>query len=772
MNDPHEAASPNVPWRTLLACTTPAGALDELVCAFEGCGLRALTVEDARGAEPIADARRPGMPDGPADFAVVEVAGEPAWRLTAELSPGFAADLMPRVTVALSGWREARGTLGRADRHSAMRVRELDLVQALGRRAAEARSSTELFHAAVVTLQQGLDLDLALAAHDPGPAREMLAFLGRPIAAPSLERIARSAGEALGWRSEWPVPRRIELDTYDEARGFRPEPVPESVVTLPLMRRGRPVAGLTVVPSDVIDEDRSRLLFSAANQISLHLDRILTVREAEAGRFRSMLDSMPQAVVLADSSLRVVQANRAGERLLVEIGSLSDCDELRAPLDAVLGGSLAVCETEVQLPGGREFDVTLSPLASDHASDPGLVLVLNDVTESRKLQRHVAQSEKMSSLGQMISGVAHELNNPLASILGYAQLLAVTGKDDAQRSRLEVLQQQAERCQKIVNNLLSFARRREPERRPVVLNEVIRSVVSLMGYQLRVADVEIVTELDSSLPPVEGDLHQLQQVLVNLVTNAQHAIRSADERGKVTIRTRPDGERRALLEISDSGPGIPEEIRDKIFDPFFTTKKEGQGTGLGLSLVYGILGNHGATIDVETAPEGRGACFRVVFPVATVHAAPRVSVPEIGRFAPLAAGRILVVDDEESLANMICEVLTEDGHQAQTASNGHEALKHMGRDDFDLIISDVRMPGMGAERLYDEIRRSRPEFQERLLLTTGDTVGSEPEHLVERTGLELLHKPFDLDQLRRRVRAKLDSRPGPSTPRAGLREGS
>jgi CheY-like chemotaxis protein/anti-sigma regulatory factor (Ser/Thr protein kinase) len=353
----------------------------------------------------------------------------------------------------------------------------------------------------------------------------------------------------------------------------------------------------------------------------------------------------------------------------------------------------------------------------------------------------------------MISGVAHELNNPLASIIGYAQLVAATGRDEKLASRLETMRREAERCRRIVENLLSFARRREPESKPLALNQSVRNVCSLLDYQLRVDDVSIETELSPELPTIQGDAHQLEQVLVNLLTNAHHAIRQTGRAGRVWIRTTVDAGG-VLLEIADDGPGIPEAIRSRVFDPFFTTKDPGQGTGLGLSLVYGIVTAHGGTIELQPRSPG-GTVFRLRFEARTASRSERQEPDAVQR--PFRSGRILVVDDEEPLARMICDALSTDGHVAEWASNGQVALERVGQGEFDVIITDLRMPVMDGERLSNELCARRPELASRILLTTGDTLGERAADVAERTGLEVLRKPFDLEELRARVRERLGS---------------
>ncbi len=652
----------------------------------------------------------------------------------------------------------------RSDGHLDARARELGLLQELGRRTAGAETPEALLHVAAELFQRELDLELLVAALDEaGSDGELLAFLARPVADATLEAIAASLTGQPPSRAGRRL-RSRRLEDYDERRGERSRLAPDDVVSLALSRAGRPAGRLGVVLPGPPDEARFRLLNGAANQLSLHLERILTGREREQDRFRAILDSMPQTVLLTDPELNVVQGNRAAEAARARLGlparggRLDRIGDLEGRDLVERLGSDGPAAGELRLADDSIWTVTVT--AETGTGGGGLVWVLTDVTESRRLQQQLAQSEKMSSIGQMISGIAHELNNPLASILGYSQLLRAKAGEGKLAERLDVLHTEATRCQKIVRNLLSFARRHEPERKPLSLNEVVQSVIGLVRYQLKVDDIRVTTDLDRELPLIEGDAHQLQQVLVNLFTNAQHAIRGAGGGGTIEVGTRLSENGRAVLEVRDDGPGIPEPLRDRIFDPFFSTKEVGQGTGLGLSLVYGIVESHGGTISVESEP-GRGTRFRVELPTGTRGAEDRPAAT--AEAAPVTPpGYILVVDDEAPLATLICEALAADGHRVRPVANGREALDCLERERFDLIVSDIKMPVMDGRRLVEEIEARQPSMRDRLLLTTGDTVSLESERFARGSGLPVLHKPFDLDDLRRKVRTRLSrgKRPG------------
>ena len=752
-------------WSRLLRSDSPDDVLEE-IGRWLGSSVHELRLISSSPPETRIGAWREqghGTPSGERRSVVVR--GEPDWKLWARVRD---ADAMPgavdRAALLLEAWRQARGELKRAEGRLAARTRELDVLQSLGRRAAEARTPAELFASTLSVLQPEAELDLALVGCEWEGSPEMTVFLARPFSEPYVEVVAQRASRFLGWSTD-PVARPVttELDAYDSARGARQAFREEDLILLPLMRGGQPVACLLLVPAGEAGEGQLRMLFSASNLLSLHLDRILTVQEAEADRFRSIVDSMPQGVLLADDRLRVLQANRSARQLFAasglpltgELESTLDRLKLRGLVDRVRGGRSTLAEGEAHPEEGRVWSVTVSPLLGRRGLQDGLVLVLSDVTDRRRLQQQLSQADKMSSLGQMISGVAHELNNPLSSILGYAQLLRTTSQDGRLGHRLEILRREAERCRKIVQNLLSFARRHEPERKPLSLNQVVQSAVALLAYQLRVDDIRVRCDLSPDLPSMQGDAHQLEQVLVNLLTNAQQAIRQTEGAGAISLRTEPRGTDAVALEVTDTGPGIPESARGRIFDPFFTTKGPGEGTGLGLSLVYGIVTGHGGSIEAGPGP-GRGTRITVVLPLGEEPREAKTVDRPVAVPKPARRGRILVVDDEEPVARLICDALAVDGHETRRAGDGREALARLAEAEYDLIISDIKMPAMDGERFSEELSRTRPGMARRLVLTTGDTLSDEPDEIVARTGLEVLHKPFDLDELRRLVRARLD----------------
>jgi two-component system NtrC family sensor kinase len=376
-------------------------------------------------------------------------------------------------------------------------------------------------------------------------------------------------------------------------------------------------------------------------------------------------------------------------------------------------------------------------------------------SQTRLVQERLLQSEKMSSVGQLVSGVAHELNNPLTGIMGFAQLLLLKELDEASRKQVETIYAEAERASKIVSNLLTFARRRPAQKEAANLNTLIERVLELRNYDLRVRNIDVVLELEDGLPETMVDTNQIQQVMLNIIINAEQAMRAAGGEGKLRIRSRArDGV--VLLSFSDSGPGMSAETLRRIFDPFFTTKAAGEGTGLGLTISYGIVEEHGGRIWAESDGK-RGTTFCIELPVAAAGAPARRAAPaaEASTASHVANRRILIVDDEESIQKLLTGVLEMDGHQVQLANNGREALDRVGRESFDLIISDIKMPVMSGPDLYRQLRDAGSPLANRLIFITGDTVAPDTRSFLQSVENVVLNKPFRLRDVRETVRQAL-----------------
>ncbi len=381
------------------------------------------------------------------------------------------------------------------------------------------------------------------------------------------------------------------------------------------------------------------------------------------------------------------------------------------------------------------------------------------ISDSQLLQPRLLQTEKMAALGQLVSGIAHELNNPLTSIMGYAQLLLGQGLRPAQLSEARKIFQEAGRARRIVKNLLFFAREAKPERTTVQLNEIIERTLALQSYELNVENIIVERDLDPGLPPTLADPYQLQQVVLNLLVNAEQAILSGRGEGHIWIRTRNRCGDRIRLEVADDGPGIPPEIASRIFEPFFTTKSPGVGTGLGLSIIYGIVHEHGGDVFAENRAKG-GSQFVVELPL--VHAAAEEDVAvDHGANLPRAVlgQRILVVEDEPVVAQLIADTLRENDYAVDIVLDGRAGLSRLASQPYDLTICDLRMPGVDGVAFFEALELTDSPMRRRILFITGDTMARRSMDFLEKHRLPYLAKPFLLEELLLAVSQQLG--PGP-----------
>jgi signal transduction histidine kinase/CheY-like chemotaxis protein len=376
----------------------------------------------------------------------------------------------------------------------------------------------------------------------------------------------------------------------------------------------------------------------------------------------------------------------------------------------------------------------------------------------RSMQARLVQNEKLAAVGQLVSGVAHELNNPLTSVMLYSQMAQHTELDELTRQNLTKVVSEARRAGKIVRGLLDFARQRPPRRETIQVNEVLRLSLDLVAYELRAHNIELEVHLSPDLPKISADPHQLQQVFVNLIQNAWHAMDLAWGGGHLTIWTEvgrskfwtsPDQAGQMVrVCVKDDGPGIAPENISRIFDPFFTTMPEGSGTGLGLSICHGIITEHAGYIWAES-PAGQGASLFIELPVG---AAPQAAVSESSSATDLLDSstekyRILVMDDEPNISAVLAQALQRAEYLVDAVSSGTEGLSRIKDLEYDAIVCDIRMPGFSGLDFYREVEKHDPRLLDRIIFITGDTVNSATRKFIEEKRARYLAKPFEMGDL-------------------------
>ncbi len=532
-----------------------------------------------------------------------------------------------------------------------------------------------------------------------------------------------------------------------------------SVLDAPMVAGGE-VTGLLrigLARPDALDAQKERVFYTVANQISLALEREAAQREAQRAHLASLAESLSDGVVLVDAELRVTSLNEAarqhlsslGGAVAAEGGALDDpalVDLAREALSSQKPTSLRELPASPASVERRYLMAMAAPLAGSNEGSQAVV-ILRDVTEERLMQERLLQSEKMVSVGQLVSGVAHELNNPLTGIMGFAQLLLARDLDESTKRDVNTIHTEAERAAKIVQNLLSFARRKKAEKEMANLNVLLERVLELCSYELAVKDIGLELDLDPRLPETMVDANQIQQVFFNIIINAEHAMVGANGHGTLSVRSWREKDV-VRLTFHDDGPGMAPETLRRIFDPFFTTKETGEGTGLGLTICYGIMEDHGGRIWAESQP-GRGTSFTVELPILEGAQAP--SGPE-EQPEPAAGGRsFLVVDDEESIRRLLGSILRDDGHHVDTAGNGKEALEHLAHRRYDVIVTDIKMPDMDGRSLYQRLLDTDPELARRTIFITGDTVNPDTRDFLRSVTNPCLPKPFGVREVRETI---------------------
>jgi PAS domain S-box-containing protein len=669
---------------------------------------------------------------------------------------------------------KGKGTLFYFDcvAHAMMRDGEVQGITVLGRDISALRKNEARFTELFESLQEGIYIttpDGAILDVNPALVR-MLGYDSKE------EVLKRHVGEIFVDRAE----RKSVKDQIE-----RQPMVQGQEITL-IRKDGTSIVCLNTAAA--VRDNSGRVVRYQGALMDITERREMEHRLHQQQEFASRLvDSFPDLILVLDTTGHYTFVSPRCKDVLgydvedtrqMEFGGRTHPEDLPLVLSLykdMLSGKQAFGSIEVRvrhkLGDWRRIRFNFSPLSDEKGSIEGVVLSGRDVTDLKRLEEQLIQAEKLAAMGQMLAGVAHELNNPLTAILGATELLRERpGTDDATRRQLELTHRQARRAARIVQNLLEFSRPASPQKKAVDLSNLLERTLQLHEHSLRRNNIEVDSHLPADLPGVIGDANQLIQVFLNLITNAEQAIREVRDSGRIQIRAGRIG-KQVTITVQDDGVGIRPEGLPKIFDPFYTTKRPGGGTGLGLSICMSIIREHGGNIEAETLPAG-GSAFTIYLPAATGQAPESPSSaletailsPETLRAASdILKGRsVLVLDDEESIRILLHESLSAQGLHVDCAANVEEALAHLGRSRFDVFLCDLHLSSGGytvdgreaASRILEVAGKQKPV----LIYMTGDLIESVPG-VAAGSEPDCLQKPFRISDVLALLRGVLSDSP-------------
>jgi PAS domain S-box-containing protein len=514
----------------------------------------------------------------------------------------------------------------------------------------------------------------------------------------------------------------------------------------------------------------------AQNEELRSINEELQATEEELQRSRESLERMFASVTDSISVINLSGIITKVNQRTVEIHGFASEDEilginafdLVAPRDhkrietdmsralkegLIIGGEYTLLKAD-----GSEFpgELSTSVLKDSQGKAMGHITIARDITErkqaeerERQLEQELNLAGRLASIGQLAAGVAHEINNPLTGVIGFSHLMMNRNIPNDMKQDLQVINSEAQRVAKIVENLLVFAHQRKTGREYAAINDIITQVLELRSYEMRVNNIDVETQLDPNLPLTMADTGQLQQVFLNIVLNAEYSMTKAHHKGKLLVKTEKiNGNIRASF--TDNGAGISRENLDKIFNPFFTTKEVGKGTGLGLSICHGIITQHKGRIYAQSEP-GKGAVFVIELPIVAEPAqAGKAKVTQKEAQKPRGA-KILVVDDEAAILTFLHRLLTEWGHTVETINNADTALKRLKTERYSLILLDIKLPGMSGIELYRHIEEIAPALTRRVMFITGDIMEGTTRDFLEKAGVPHITKPLDIEVLKKMI---------------------
>jgi PAS domain S-box-containing protein len=487
-------------------------------------------------------------------------------------------------------------------------------------------------------------------------------------------------------------------------------------------------------------------------------------------KFSTAFDASPaMMVIISLKDSRYVEVNMAYERLtgygrdevvghtFSEVALWSDAKEVeQAFLNLHIVGVHPKQEVQFHNKTGESRVVLLSIEAVEFGGERCVLMAAEDITDikmaeirQRRTHEQLILSSRLASLGRLASGVAHEINNPLSVVIGYSQILMEKDVPEGIKEDLQAINDSAERVAGVVKGLLAFGRQSKPGKEYVDINALVSRTLGLRAHEMNIHNIEVATKLAPDLPWTMADAGQIQQVFLNIILNAEQAMTRSNKDGHLLVKTGQTGDR-ITITFRDDGIGIPKKYLPRLFDPFFTTKGVGEGTGLGLSISYGIIQEHNGRIYAKGQP-GKGATFVVELPIVAKPDQPESPAKPAGEPKEKVIGRILVVDDEPAICQLLRDLLTRDGHNVETVGDAGVALERVKHERFSLILLDIRMKGMNGIELYQQMGKIAPALQGRVVLITGDTLAPGTRDFLEKTRAPHICKPFDIRELRKMI---------------------
>jgi len=565
----------------------------------------------------------------------------------------------------------------------------------------------------------------------------------------------------------------------DDSRGIRRATIRgkiRSYAGVPI-RAGDNILGVMALVScqeNCFTNEHVDMLTHIGDQIGITTEKIRMYEEVMRSeeKLRLTFDSVRQGILVTDTEGRIVDANMAVVRMhgfecVEELIGLDiyqlivgdDRERARENMQKTFeGGTLGSLEYQFLKKDGGEFpgNMNVAVMRDTSGDAVGFVAVIRDISRRKQIEKERTELEqraqlasRLASIGQMASGVAHEINNPVASIIGFADLLLERDIPDDVREDVNVIHSEAERVASIVSKLLAFARRREPEMEYININDVVQTAIGLRLYELETNNIQINTLLDTNLPLTMADSNQLQQVFLNLILNAEIELKQLKSSGKLTIKTEVD-DSCIRIYVTDNGRGIPEENLEKIFEPFFTTRKKDEGTGLGLSVCHGIITDHKGRITARNEP-GVGATFIVELPIIEGGQQLEMPKPITEETVAVTSANILVVDDEPAVLKFLCRTLEEQGYNVDGVQDAKDVLLKLRNGGDDLILLDIKLPGTSGIELYKHMQKRTPALAKKVVFITGDIMGGDTRSFLSRTKAHYIVKPFSAGQLRKEV---------------------